>query len=53
MERYSSELARTRILKITEEIRDENEASDSMIRKCILETIKDLLQMLEGKSENN
>ena len=53
MERYSSELALARILKIFEEIREENEASDSMIRKFVSETIEDLMQKIEGYSQSN
>jgi len=48
---YSSELARTRLIKILQEIRKENQASDSITRKCVLEIIEDLLEKMEKTAQ--
>jgi hypothetical protein len=50
-ERYSSELAMTRLNKILQEIRKENQASDSITRKCVLEIIEDLLEKVENNND--
>jgi hypothetical protein len=46
-ERYSSELAKTRLLKILDEIRSENEASDLATRKSVHEVVDGLLDTVE------
>jgi hypothetical protein len=46
-ERYSSELAKTRLLKILDEIRSENEASDLATRKSVHEVVDGLLNTVE------
>ena len=46
-ERYSAELGRTRLLKILQGIRNENEESDLITRKFVHETIQNLLAKVE------
>mmetsp|Transcript_11265 Transcript_11265/g.22267 ORF Transcript_11265/g.22267 Transcript_11265/m.22267 type:complete len:630 (+) Transcript_11265:334-2223(+) len=46
-ERYSPELARIRLLKMLEEICDENKESDLATRKSVLETIQDLVEKVQ------
>ena len=52
-ERYSSELAMTRLNKILQEIRKENQASDSITRKRVHEIIEDLLGQVENDNDND
>ncbi|OEU17686.1 hypothetical protein FRACYDRAFT_238113 [Fragilariopsis cylindrus CCMP1102] len=48
-ERYSPELARDRLLKILEEIRNENRESDLITQKLVRETIEELIENVEKK----
>jgi hypothetical protein len=48
-DRYSPELARDRLLKILEEIRNENRESDLITQKLVRETIEDLIENVEKK----
>lgn len=50
-ERYSSEVAMMRLNKILQEIRKENQASDSKTRKCVLEIIEDMLEKVENDND--
>ena len=52
-EEYSSELARIRLVEILERIRKENQASNFATRKCVLETLEDLLENVETATKNN
>jgi hypothetical protein len=47
--RYSPELARDRLLKILQEIRNENRESDLITQKLVRETIEDLIENVEKK----
>ena len=48
-EQYSPELARDRLLKILEEIRNENRESDLITQKLVRETIEELIENVEKK----
>ncbi len=50
-DKYSSELAMKNLAGILEGIRRENQASDSTTRKCVQETMDDLLETVQANAE--